>query len=58
MKSGMVREPSDSVKVRSRGATPTQAKSDSPTTNGTSRNQVTPQSYACPENPTNEFVLE
>ena len=58
MKSGMVSEPSDSVKVRSLGATPTHAKSDSPTTNGTSRNQVTPQSYAWPENPTNELVLE
>ena len=44
MKSGMVRDPSDSVKVRSRGATATQAKSDNPITKGMSRNQVIPQS--------------
>ena len=58
MKSGIVSEPSDSVKVRSRGATATQASSDMPTTKGTSRNQVTPQSYAWPEKPTKELVLE
>ena len=44
MKSGIVSEPSASVKVRSRGATATQASSDIPITNGISRNQVTPQS--------------
>ena len=44
MKSGIVSDPSDSVKVRSRGATAIQANSENPTTAGTSRNQVTPQS--------------
>ena len=58
MKSGIVREPRDSVNERRRGATATHAKRHMPTMNGTSRNQVTPQSYACPLNPTKEFVLE
>ena len=58
MKSGIVRDPRDSVYVLSRGATPTHARRDMPTTNGTSTNHVTPQSYAWPENPTKELVLE
>ena len=58
MKSGIVSDPSDSVNVRSRGATPTHASSESATTKGTRRNQVTPQSYAWPEKPTKELVLE
>ena len=58
MKSGIVRDPRDSVKVRRRGATATQAKRHSPTMKGTSTNQVTPHSYPRPAKPTKELVLE